>query len=56
MGSKPNQTDCFHSQGIDEMKTKNHSLILLIAKSVSFLLALLVVTSIIHEGAHWLLR
>ena len=34
------------------MKTRNHSLILLIAKSVLFLLALLIVTSIIHEGAH----
>ena len=34
------------------MKTKNHSLILLIGKSVLFLLALLIVTSIIHEGAH----
>jgi len=52
MGSRLNQADCFHSQGIDEMKAKNPSLILLIAKSVLFLLALLAIISIIHEGAH----
>lgn len=34
------------------MKTRNHSLILLIGKSVLFLLVLLAVTSIIHEVAH----
>jgi len=34
------------------MKTKNHSSILLISKSVLFLLALLVLISIIHEVAH----
>ena len=34
------------------MKAKNHSLILLIAKSVFFLLAILFGTSITHEGAH----
>ena len=37
---------------MDEMKTRNHSLIFLVAKSVVFLVALLVVISIIHEGAH----
>lgn len=52
MGSRLSQAHCFESQGLERSKTRKHSLVLAIGKSVLFLLALLVVISIIHEGAH----